>query len=126
MILLNFSHPLTAKQAEQVAALAGRPVEGVTDIKAQFDLNEPFAPQVVTLVDGLAISPADWQGGVWLVALPSLNYIRAVLLAELHGRMGHFPAILRLRPVPGALVTEFEAAEIINLEAVRQASRTRR
>lgn len=126
MHLLNFSHPVTGRQQEQIAALAGRPVEGTTDIKSQFDLNEPFAPQVVALVDSLGISPADWQGGAWLVALPSLNYISAVLLAELHGRMGHFPAILRLRPMPGALVTEFEVAEIINLEAVRQASRTRR
>jgi len=58
--------------------------------------------------------------------LPSLNYAAAVLLAELHGRMGHFPAILRLRPIAGALVTEYDVAEIINLEAVRAEARTRR
>lgn len=126
MHILNFSHPLTAAQREQIAALAGLPVEGVTDIKSQFDLNQPFAAQAVSLVDGLNISPADWQGQAWLIVLPSLNFICAVLLAELHGRMGHFPAIVRLKPVPGALVTEYEAAEIINLEAVRQTARSRR
>ena len=33
------------------------------------------------------------------VVPPALNFITAVLLAELHGRMGYFPAIVRLRPV---------------------------
>jgi len=49
-----------------------------------------------------------------------------VLLAELHGRMGYFPPIVRLRPVPNALPPRFEVAEIINLQAVREAARTRR
>ena len=68
MIILNFAHPLTEPQLEQIAALAGQPVEGVTDIKAQFDLNEPFAPQVAALVDSLGITPANWQGGAFPVA----------------------------------------------------------
>ena len=30
--------------------------------------------------------------------LPSLNFIAALLLAELHGRMGYFPPVARTRP----------------------------
>jgi hypothetical protein len=126
MHLLNLAHPLTERQQEQVTALVGQPAERLIEAKVQFDLNQPFAPQVAALIDSLGISPNDWQTGVWLVALPSLNYITAGLLAELHGRMGHFPAMLRLKPVPGALITEYEVAEIINLEQVRQQARTRR
>jgi hypothetical protein len=40
--------------------------------------------------------------------------------------MGHFPAFVRLKPVQGALVTEYVVAEIVNLEHVRAAARTRR
>jgi hypothetical protein len=40
--------------------------------------------------------------------------------------MGHFPTIVRLRPVQGKLVTEYEIAEIISLEQARQQARTRR
>ncbi|HOB44046.1 MAG TPA: CRISPR-associated protein Csx15, partial [Bacillota bacterium] len=40
--------------------------------------------------------------------------------------MGHFPACVRIRPVAGSVPTQFEVAEIINLEAVRQEARTRR
>lgn len=126
MIILNFAHPLTPRQLEQIAALTGRAPERVQDVRAQFDLEQSFSQQVVRLLDELGISPHEWQSGGWLIVLPSLNYGAAVLLAELHGRMGHFPAIARLRPVAGALVTEYDVAEIINLEAVRAEARTRR
>jgi hypothetical protein len=48
------------------------------------------------------------------------------LLAELHGRMGHFPAVLRLRPVPDSNPPQFEVAEVINLQEVRDETRKRR
>lgn len=126
MIILNFAHPLTPRQLEQITALVGRAPERVQDVRTQFDLEQPFSQQVVRLLDELNISPQEWQLGGWLIVLPSLNYGAAVLLAELHGRMGHFPAILRLRPVSGTLVTEYDVAEIINLETVRAEARTRR
>ncbi len=125
MILLNFAHPVTPKQMEQLTALAGETPQ-VRDIKAQFDLEQPFPPQVIALLDELQIPSADWQAGGWLLLLPPLNYGAATLLAELHGRMGHFPAIVRLRPRAGAVTTEYEVAEIINLETVRAEARARR
>lgn len=126
MIILNFAHPLTPRQLDQIAALVGPAPERVQDIRSQFDLEQPFNQQIIRLLDDLDVSTQQWQSGGWLIVLPSLNYAAAVLLAELHGRMGHFPAILRLRLVAGALVTEYDVAEIINLEAVRAEARTRR
>lgn len=126
MIILNFSHPLTDQHLRRIAELVGREPDSVRSIRSQFDVNVDFTAQIVALVDSLAIAPESWQQDAWLIVLPSLNYAAGVLIAELHGRMGHFPAIVRLRSVPNALVTEFEIAEIINLEAVRQAARTRR
>mgnify|MGYP001335350054 CR=1 FL=1 len=49
-----------------------------------------------------------------------------VLLANLHGRMGYFPPILRMRPVEGAIPPRFELAEVINLQALRDAARKER
>lgn len=126
MHVLNFSHPLTPKQLDQLAALAGAPPQAVTAVKVHFDLDGDFVAQTRALVAGLNIAPDDWQSAPWLIVPPSLNVITAVLLAELHGRIGHFPAILRLRPVPGALVTEYEVAEIVNLEEVRRVARAGR
>src|SRR5436189_17759 len=48
-----------------------------------------------------------------------------VLLAELHGRIGHFPSLIRLRPKPGP-VTTYEVAELLNLQAIREEARLRR
>ncbi len=126
MNLLNLSHPLTGRQLEQLQALVGQPASAVIEARVQFNLEQSFVDQVIKLLDDLNIPPERWQGEPWLVLLPSLNYIAAILLAELHGRMGHFPTIVRLRPVPNALVTEYEVAEIVNLEQVRQAARARR
>jgi len=126
MIILNFSHPLTGEQVEQAVKLVDEACDTVIDVAIQFDTDQPFSSQVREVVAGLNIATEAWQGTPFLVVLPSLNYIAGVLLAELHGRMGHFPAILRLKPIPDTLVTRFAVAEIINLESVRQSSRKQR
>lgn len=126
MNILNFSHPLNEGHVAEIAKQVGVAVQQVQDVRVQFSVDEPFVAQVEAMIDGLGISTSAWQDDAWLIVLPSLNYIAAILLAELHGRMGHFPAIVRLKPTPDALVTRYEVAEIINLESVRQAARTRR
>jgi hypothetical protein len=126
VIVLNFAHPLTPEQQRQIEALAGQPVERVIAIDAQIDPARPLIPQVVAMVDRVGFSPEEWQTLPILLLLPSLNYSAGVLLAELHGRMGHFPSIIRLRPVPEAVPPRFEVAEIIPLQTVREAARARR
>ncbi len=126
MQILNFSHPLTNPQISQIENLTQLKTEAVRDVKVQFDVAQDFLPQVIALVEKLNISSEEWQTEVWLLNLPALNYITAILLAELHGRIGRFPTIIRLRPGTNPLVTNFEVAEIINLDAVRNAARTRR
>ena len=133
MILINFSHPLTAPQRAQIETLIGNHPE-VTDnpvareiaAMPQFDEQQPFAPQVAALLAQVPLSPADWQSEPILVVLPSLNFIAAALLAELHGRMGYFPPVVRTRPVAGSLPRQFEVAEILDLQALREAARRAR
>ena len=122
MILLNFSHPLTSAQLAQIEALTGATVERVIAAPAQFDTQQPFAPQVEALLAQIPLTGEEWQTAPLLIVPPALNFITAVLLAELHGRMGYFPAIVRIRPVEGSLPPRFEVAEIINLQAIRDAA----
>lgn len=126
MILLNFSHPFTAEQLHQLEELAGRKVNRVIEIDAQIDPQQPIAPQVVEMADRAGLTPAEWQSLPLLVNPPSLNISAAVLLAELHGRCGYFPAAVRLRPVPDVIPPRFEVAEIVNLQTVREEARRRR
>ncbi|GAB4440176.1 MAG: CRISPR-associated protein Csx15 [Anaerolineae bacterium] len=130
MILLNFAHPITDEQLRQLEALLGQPVTRVVDVPAHFDTGGPFVEQTVALVDRAAqlagLTPETWQTVPLLVNPPSLNFITAALLAELHGRAGYFPPILRTRPLPDAIPPRFEVAEVINLQRLREAARGRR
>jgi hypothetical protein len=126
MVIINFSHPLTEEQLAQIEALAGQKVERVIEIPTQLDPAAPFAPQVAELADKVGFSPREWQNLPILINPPSLNFIAVTLLAELHGRMGYFPTIIRLRPVANATPPRFEVAELINLQAVRDRAREQR
>jgi len=123
MILLNFSHPLTAAQIEQVENLTGESIQQVVDFPVQFDNEQAFLPQLQALFSKPALSPKELQTEAILVNPPSLNFITALVLAELHGRMGYFPAVLRMRPAVGSLPPRYEVAEILNLQAVRDQAR---
>ena len=131
MILLNFSHPLTDEQRAQIEALTGQPIARVVTIPSQIDTQQPLAPQIVAMTDAAGLTPEEWQTAPILVNPPALNFSAVTLIAELHGRMGYFPPVLRMRPVVGpggqrVVPPRFEVAEIINLQAVRDESRQKR
>lgn len=123
MILLNFSHPLTPTQIARVEALTGETVETVIPLAVQFDNDQPFLEQLQALMEQLPLSAERLQTASILVNPPALNFITALLLAELHGRMGYFPPIIRLRPVSDSLPSRYEVAEVLNLQKVRDQAR---
>jgi hypothetical protein len=125
MLILNFSHPLTEEQRAQIAALAGSAIDEVHTVAVQINQDQPLTPQIVAIVDAIDLSPEEWQTRPLLINPPGYAPAAFVLLAELHGRIGHFPALLRLRPRPGSITT-YEVAELLNLQAVREQARTRR
>jgi len=126
MIVLNFSHPLTSAQLKQIEALTGQVVERVFDLMPQLNHEMPFDAQIEELVDDIGLSPQEWQTKPLLLNPPGYAPAAVILLAEIHGRMGHFPAMLRLRPIADSSPPQYEVAEIINLQAVRDRARERR
>lgn len=126
MLVLNFSHPLTGEQVGRIEQLLGQGIEQIIALPAQFDQQQPFAPQLEQLLRGVNLTPQEWQGLPLLVVLPALSAIAAALLAELHGRMGYFPPAVRLKPVEGVLPPRYDVAEVLNLQAVRDAARLKR
>jgi hypothetical protein len=126
MLLLNFAHPLTSDQLDAIARLTDQAVERVIVLPTQFDHQQPFGPQMEALMVQIDLTPVEWQTAPILINPPSLNFITALVLAELHGRMGYFPPIVRLRPMDEALPPRYEVAEILNLQAVRDVARLKR
>lgn len=126
MILLNFSHPLTEAQVGQIEALAGRPITRLVESMPQFDNNREMGPQIVELADGVGLTSREWQTPPLLVNLPGLAAGAACLLAEIHGRHGGFPVVVRLAPFMVGALSEYRVAELMNLHSMREAARERR
>ncbi len=125
MLILNFTHPLTNEQRAQIEALANTSIEEVRTIPVQINQEEPLEPQITAIVDATKLSSEEWQTRPLLINPPGYAPAAFVLLAELHGRIGHFPALIRLRPKPGP-IPSYEVAELLNLQTIREAARTRR
>src|SRR5579883_3409037 len=126
MIVLNFSHPFTNEERAQLAdLLAGAPIEDIRTIPVQINQEQALEAQVRAIVDRAGLSPEEWQTRQLLINPPGYAPAAFVLLAELHGRIGHFPTLLRLRPRAGA-VTTYEVAELLDLQVIRERARERR
>jgi len=131
MLILNFAHPITEEQQAQIEALTGQKIEHIIAVNSQIDPQKPLAPQIVAMADAAGLTPEEWQTLPILINPPALNFSAVALIAELHGRMGYFPPIVRLRPVIGpngqqVIPPRFEVAEILNLQALRDETRKRR
>jgi hypothetical protein len=124
--ILNFSHPLTSEHLTQVEELTGQAIECVKDVPTQVDPSRRLDEQIVELADRAGLTPQEWQTTPLVVNLPGYAPAAAALLAELHGRLGHFPTILWMQPLTTAVPTRYQAAEVVNLQAVRDEARRRR
>lgn len=125
MLILNFTHPLTDEHLAQIERLAGSRIDEIRTIAVQIEQRESLTEQIVAIVDGVGLASEEWQTRPLVINPPGYAPAAFVLLAELHGRIGHFPTLVRLRPKPGP-VTSFEVAELLNLQSVREAARLRR
>ncbi len=125
MLVLNFTHPLTAEQCAQIEALAQSSIEEVRTIYVQIDHTEPLGPQITCIVNTIGLSCEEWQTQPLLINPPGYAQAAFVLLAEIHGRIGHFPTVVRLRPKNG-FITSYEVVELLNLQTVRESARTLR
>src|SRR5436309_3317158 len=99
MLILNFGHPLTDQQRKQIEVLSNSTIEEIRTIPVHIDQSEPLEPQIIAIVDAVGLSSEEWQTRQLLINPPGFVPAVCVLLAELHGRTGHFPALLFSHPV---------------------------
>ena len=125
MLILNFTHPLTPEHLAQIESLAHTSIEDVRAIPVQIEQSESLAEQITRVIDKAQLTSEEWQTRLILINPPGYAPAAFVLIAELHGRMGHFPTFIRMRPKQGP-VTSFEVAELLNLQTVREEARKRR
>src|SRR5260370_30663656 len=118
MLVLSSTQPLTDGHKDQIEALAIVPIDEAPTTPVQIDKAKPLGPQISALVNAAQLSSQEWQTRPLLINPPGYAPAAFVLLAELHGRIGHFPSLIRLRPRLGS-ITMYEVAELLNLQAMR-------
>lgn len=127
MKILNFSHAISDEQFAQLHENFGLDIapEDVIGVKTDLDLAQSLGPQAVALVNEIGWARAEWETTATLVILPSHPDIAVLVAAEIEGRRGHLPDILRRKPVRDEKsgVMRFEVVEIINPYAHRLAAR---
>ena len=126
VIVINFAHPLTDEQLREIQTLLRVKVTTILKIPSQIDAEMPLDPQIEKMLDEASLTPDEWQTCPILINLPSLNFSTAVVLAKLHGRMGYFPPVLRLRPHTAEIPHRYAVTEVLNLQAMRDKARKTR
>jgi hypothetical protein len=125
VIVLNYAHPLTSEQLAQLTAQVGA-LPDMRDIAVHIDRDHPIAEVARDLADAAGLAPALANRLALIVNPPGLAPLALALIAENHGRSGHFPAIVNIRPIDGSLSTQYEVQEIVNLQKLRDDARTQR
>jgi len=118
MVLLNFAHSLTEEDVSGIAALAGRTPKSVVHIAPEFVGSLPLVPQVRRVVDEVGFSQKEWQNTSLLVCLPLDPAAAAIFVAEIAGRHGRTPTIVRF--VQDAQKGRLVPFELVSLHQVRK------
>jgi hypothetical protein len=124
-LIVNLGRPITKEQQEQIGRLLDVQISEVVEpdeVPPRFDDAKPYEFQIARLVSNLGLTSEEWQTLRIVVNLPGFAPAAAALVADLHGRMGHFPHLIRLQPSFGDR-TVYEVAEIMELQRIRDTAR---
>jgi len=127
-LILNFSgHPVLPGQKQTVERFMHWNISEVVDcVFGNVPEDQNFVSTITKAIERVKLSQEEWQTTSLVVIPAGYAAIWSVVLAELHGRLGYFPDVVRLRPASSGGGEKFEVAEIINLREVRHSSRDKR
>jgi len=123
--LLNFTRELTLPQQQAIEIELGQRIGRVIHLPVHFDNARPYGPKCVAIAEQIGLTSTEWGTLPIIVNPPGFVPGALCLLSELHGRMGYFPSMVRLRPIDNSNPQRFELAEVMNLQALRNAANGR-
>lgn len=85
-----------------------------------------FVSAIEKAIDKLDLTSQEWQQVPMVVIPAGYAPVWSVIQPILHGRLGHFPDVVRLRPVDPLSGVRYEVAEIMLLQQLRHVSRGKR
>lgn len=120
-LVLNFSHPLSAPAIAALKDFYGDDTE-IRRIDVHVDLAKSLYPQMAAIADNAKLSYEEWSTRPIACNMPGLATAATMLLAILHGRMGHFPEVIQLKKSAGIYVI----ADLECLQDIRNKERKKR
>jgi hypothetical protein len=127
-LIINFSgHPVLPGQQKDIGQMMHWPTPEIINVSlGNVAEDHNFVSTIEKAVEKVALSPEEWQSTPIVVIAAGYSAVWSVVLAELHGRLGYFPDVVRLRPASTVSNEKFEVAEIMNLREIRHNSRDKR
>ncbi len=124
--VINFAHPFK-ETPEQIEQIIGCRIEEFIDCPTpKLELQEGFEAQIDKLIDEVLLTSEDWQTRPLIINIPTYHLAAVVIIAKLHGRMGHFPSIFYVIPEREGDITSYPIKRIIDLQALRDQARSLR
>ena len=124
-LLLNFSHPFSEQQRQQLEHKLGTPFTE-QHLPVHVQSGESMTAACERALAALALSATEWQTTPLIVNPPGLSSLACLLLTAIHGRCGYFPALTIMRPLSSAPLPTFVLEDVVNLQALREQSRQTR
>ncbi len=121
MLIINFSHPITPQQLEQISDRLNVRKDKITvfEVPSQVDLDQPILPQVRQMmrrVESRFYGEEVWTREDVLIVPPALNRSAIALAGELALRYSQLGSFLFFKPVPGSTPPRYEFAELLSWE----------
>ncbi len=127
-ILVNFSSHLIqpGQRRDMQKTLQWPAIEEVDARLGTVPEKQNFTRYLINHVEGIDLTANEWQTARLAVVPAGYAPAWSIILAELHGRLGYFPDIVRLRPAPEPAEEKFEVAEVVTLREIRSKARSKR
>ncbi|MBN1220834.1 MAG: hypothetical protein JXM69_18070 [Anaerolineae bacterium] len=127
-LVLNFSaHPIMPSQRQAIRTAMNWPTLEVIDAGlGNVPEDKDFVAEAINHLERIDLLPSEWQIFPMVVVPAGYAPVWSVLLAELHGRLGYFPDMVRLRPTLVEAEEKYEVAQIVSLREIRNQARAKR
>ena len=128
MIILNFSHPLTDNQKEQIRKKLSVSIKEwheskILRINCYINIDRPLSEQINNILDN--IPENVWHKHILFIP-PPIAHSAILITISIRERCGYYPQSIRIKRERKSLPPRYVIAEVINLNDFREQSRAKR
>lgn len=119
--VVNFSHPITPKNVEEIRMRIvgwGEFVLEVKEVQIFIDWDIDIFTQIEEAVDAVGLTPHEWRESPIVVGVPGHNLLSILVMTELNKRMGHWPTVMSFTRRTTVADTFHEVTALFNLDVL--------